>query len=69
MKECNGCPFFTSYGTITVWDEEELVPECILGFINYVFGCRAISEDCKLEAVTYSLSDKDESISFVPKEK
>ena len=64
MISCKGCPFLYS------WDD---APNCVflcnLGYdVITMPDLRPISEDCKLEAVTYSLKDKKDSIDFIPKE-
>ncbi len=73
MINCKGCPF--------LYDEEydeEYDDIYYLCSIGYTVGTTAdiidstiktaTSPDCKLEAVTYSLKDKKDSIDFIPKE-
>ncbi len=66
MINCIECPFLT----LTYLDS----PDCGLGFKQLISHklpeniIEPVSKDCKLDAVTYSLKDKEESINFVPKE-
>ncbi len=65
MINCIECPFLT----INYLD----VPDCGLGFKQLISHklpeniINPVSKDCKLDAVTYTLKDKEESINFVPK--
>ena len=64
MINCIECPFLT----INYLD----TPDCGLGFKQLISHklpeniIKPVSKECKLDAVTYSLKDKKESISFVP---
>ena len=65
MIGCIECPFLT----IGFLDHID----CGLGFKQLISHkipentILPVSKECKLEAVTYSLKDKKESINFVPK--
>lgn len=71
MISCKGCPFLY---------EEEYDEMFFLCNLNYEVISpplkagvapnfdKATSENCKLEAITYSLSTERDSIDFIPKE-
>ncbi len=62
MINCKGCPF--KIITFLNVDDNKISSKCALGYKII----KEISQDCRLDAVTYSLKDRDESINFVPKE-
>ena len=75
MISCKGCPFLTSIKDILVVNKEtEEVSYTLNGYVcalgYYIERCKDsyTSKGCKLEAVTYSLKDKKDSIDFIPKE-
>ena len=69
MISCKGCPFL-SEREIELEDDCYSYWDCALKFTidGEPMGMPPASPDCKLEAVTYSLKDKKDSIDFIPKE-
>ncbi len=69
MINCKECPFLIIVSSMLGNYECQLDGH----FISHELGkdymdAYPISYNCKLEAVTYSLKDEEESINFVPKE-